>query len=77
MTNRHRRTTTSLPAQAMWNKPHVLVLDEPTNYLDRETLQALRSALLSFKVRFYVRFMFVLRGNIPTRFFSRIWECTE
>ena len=25
----------------MWNKPHLLVLDEPTNYLDREALGAL------------------------------------
>jgi ABC-type multidrug transport system fused ATPase/permease subunit len=25
-------------AAAMWNKPHVIILDEPTNYLDREAL---------------------------------------
>merc|ERR1712032_577317 len=30
---------------AMWNCPHLLVLDEPTNYLDREALGALASAL--------------------------------
>ena len=28
-------------ACAMWNRPHVLILDEPTNYLDREALGAL------------------------------------
>eukprot|EP00854_Cymbomonas_tetramitiformis_P018033 gene18033-21477_t len=28
-------------AAAMWNLPHVLVLDEPTNYLDRDALGAL------------------------------------
>jgi len=32
-------------AAAMWNVPHLLVLDEPTNYLDREALGALSSAL--------------------------------
>merc|ERR1712238_177759 len=25
-------------AAAMWNQPHILILDEPTNYLDRESL---------------------------------------
>lgn len=29
----------------MWNCPHLLVLDEPTNYLDREALGALLAAL--------------------------------
>jgi len=32
-------------AAAMWNCPHLIVLDEPTNYLDREALGALSSAL--------------------------------
>lgn len=32
-------------AAAMWNCPHLLVLDEPTNYLDREALGALSAAL--------------------------------
>jgi len=32
-------------AAAMWNCPHLLVLDEPTNYLDREALGALSQAL--------------------------------
>jgi ABC-type multidrug transport system ATPase subunit len=41
-------------AAAMWSKPHVLVLDEPTNYLDRETLEALKSALRRFKGAFVV-----------------------
>lgn len=35
-------------AAAMWNKPHVLVLDEPTNYLDREALAALTTAIKAF-----------------------------
>ena len=35
-------------AAAMWNKPHVIVLDEPTNYLDREALGALTQAIRSF-----------------------------
>ncbi|KAI8355676.1 P-loop containing nucleoside triphosphate hydrolase protein [Blakeslea trispora] len=33
---------------AMWNKPHMLVLDEPTNYLDRESLGALAMAIKEF-----------------------------
>ncbi|KAI7836488.1 hypothetical protein COHA_009640 [Chlorella ohadii] len=32
-------------AAAMWNNPHMLVLDEPTNYLDRESLGALASGI--------------------------------
>ena len=32
-------------AAAMWNCPHLLILDEPTNYLDREALSALSAAL--------------------------------
>ena len=28
-------------AAAMWTKPHIMVLDEPTNYLDQEALGAL------------------------------------
>ena len=35
-------------AAAMWNKPHLLALDEPTNYLDRESLAALAAALRAF-----------------------------
>ncbi len=32
-------------AAAMWNNPHLLVLDEPTNFLDRESLGALATAI--------------------------------
>merc|ERR1712193_459412 len=32
-------------AAAMWQNPHVLILDEPTNYLDREGLGALVLAI--------------------------------
>lgn len=28
-------------AAAMWNNPHILVMDEPTNFLDRDSLGAL------------------------------------
>ena len=35
-------------AAAMWNRPHVIVLDEPTNYLDREALGALSQAIKGF-----------------------------
>jgi len=33
---------------ATWRRPHVLALDEPTNYLDRESLAALIAALKNF-----------------------------
>ncbi|RKO91663.1 P-loop containing nucleoside triphosphate hydrolase protein [Blyttiomyces helicus] len=33
---------------AMWNNPHMLVLDEPTNYLDRDSLGALAGAIKEF-----------------------------
>jgi len=35
-------------AAAMWNRPHVIFLDEPTNYLDREALGALTQAIKGF-----------------------------
>merc|ERR1712038_614804 len=33
---------------AMWNQPHILILDEQTNYLDRESLGALAGAIETF-----------------------------
>jgi ATPase components of ABC transporters with duplicated ATPase domains len=36
-------------AAAMWNQPHILILDEPTNYLDRESLGALAGAIEDFE----------------------------
>ncbi|KAG2447603.1 hypothetical protein HYH02_007524 [Chlamydomonas schloesseri] len=35
-------------AAAMWHCPHLLVLDEPTNYLDRDSLGALAQAIKEF-----------------------------
>lgn len=32
-------------AAAYWTVPHIIILDEPTNYLDRESLGALSAAL--------------------------------
>ena len=36
-------------AAAFWSMPHVICLDEPTNYLDNDTLAALTQALKNFK----------------------------
>jgi elongation factor 3 len=36
-------------ASALWNQPHILILDEPTNYLDRESLGALARAIRAFE----------------------------
>jgi len=35
-------------AAAMWGQPHVVILDEPTNYLDRDSLAALAIAIRDF-----------------------------
>jgi len=32
----------------MWQNPHILILDEPTNYLDRDGLGALTGAIKEF-----------------------------
>lgn len=34
---------------AMWNQPHIVILDEPTNYLDRESLGALANAIIEYE----------------------------
>mmetsp|Transcript_42171 Transcript_42171/g.51207 ORF Transcript_42171/g.51207 Transcript_42171/m.51207 type:complete len:241 (+) Transcript_42171:108-830(+) len=36
-------------AAAMWLQPHVLVMDEPTNYLDRDALGALAIAVKAYE----------------------------
>ena len=36
-------------AAAMWTRPHLLCLDEPTNFLDKETFNGLVRALKSFR----------------------------
>eukprot|EP00968_Pinguiococcus_pyrenoidosus_P019160 scaffold2036_cov256-Pinguiococcus_pyrenoidosus.AAC.15 len=36
-------------AAALWMCPHVIILDEPTNYLDRESLGALAGAIEEFE----------------------------
>ncbi|KAI7342851.1 ABC transporter domain-containing protein [Hortaea werneckii] len=36
-------------AGAMWNNPHLLVLDEPTNFLDRDSLGGLAVAIREYK----------------------------
>jgi len=36
-------------AAAMWQNPHILILDEPTNYLDREGLGALSLACKDYR----------------------------
>lgn len=36
-------------AAATWRRPHVIILDEPTNFLDRESLAALIASLKDFQ----------------------------
>merc|ERR1719428_1176944 len=35
-------------AAAMWMQPHIIILDEPTNYLDRDSLGALATAVKNY-----------------------------
>jgi elongation factor 3 len=36
-------------AACTWAQPHIIILDEPTNYLDRESLGALANAITSYE----------------------------
>merc|ERR1711968_259286 len=36
-------------AASLWQNPHLVILDEPTNYLDRDGLGALTKAIEEFK----------------------------
>lgn len=36
-------------AAMFWTKPHLIAVDEPTNYLDVETVEALAKALMNFR----------------------------
>lgn len=36
-------------AAALWDRPHILILDEPTNYLDRDSLGALADAIEKYE----------------------------
>ena len=36
-------------AASLWQNPHLIILDEPTNYLDRDGLGALTKAIETFK----------------------------
>ena len=36
-------------AACLWNQPHIIILDEPTNYLDRESLGALAKAIEEYQ----------------------------
>jgi len=38
-----------LLAASFWTRPHVICLDEPTNYIDADTVEALQKALRHFK----------------------------
>merc|ERR1712019_101923 len=36
-------------AAALWNTPHIVILDEPTNYLDRDSLGAMAEAIRQYE----------------------------
>lgn len=43
-----RETCYTNPSPRRFAQPHILILDEPTNYLDRESLGALAGAIETF-----------------------------
>ena len=45
----HRQANVHPICAAFWSKPHVIALDEPTNYLDNDSVAALTKALKDFK----------------------------
>ncbi|KAH9453872.1 hypothetical protein Pst134EB_013974 [Puccinia striiformis f. sp. tritici] len=56
-------------ASATWRRPHVVILDEPTNYLDRESLAALIESLKTFEggvLRSLTTYVLVLTIPIPS-----------
>lgn len=55
-------------AAAMWNRPHMLVLDEPTNYLDRDSVAALAAG-----IRLYAGAVVMITHN--EQFYKSL--CTE
>lgn len=55
---------------AFWTKPHVVALDEPTNYIDMETLDALAKGLGRFKGGVVV---ISHAGDFVERVCSEIW----
>jgi elongation factor 3 len=61
-------------AAAMWNKPHLIVLDEPTNFLDEEALKALGNAIGEFKGAVI---MVSHHEDFVTRLCSEVWRVTD
>merc|ERR1711918_65765 len=60
-------------AAAMWNNPHILVLDEPTNYLDRDSLAALAHGITTFGGGVVV---ILTTANLPRPCAPRSGVCT-
>jgi ABC-type uncharacterized transport system fused permease/ATPase subunit len=58
-------------AAAMWNRPHLLVLDEPTNYLDREALGALTMGIKEFGGGVIM----ISHNQVTPIFFSMLYTC--
>ncbi|KAJ6150925.1 hypothetical protein N7470_007519 [Penicillium chermesinum] len=59
-------------AGAMWNNPHLLVLDEPTNFLDRDSLGGLAVAIRDFKggvvmISHNEEFLHIADGRVVSR----------
>ena len=49
----------------LWNLPHIVILDEPTNFLDRDSLGALATAIKAFQGTKMMIMMIIVLHDIP------------
>ncbi|KAI1907284.1 translational elongation factor EF-1 alpha [Ophidiomyces ophidiicola] len=61
-------------AACSWQRPHLIVLDEPTNYLDRDSLGALSKALKSFEGGVII---ITHSKEFTENLTSEVWACMD
>ena len=54
----------------LWNLPHIVILDEPTNFLDRDSLGALATAIKAFQGEMIIMIVILLHDIPPTECIS-------
>ncbi|KAI9671670.1 MAG: translational elongation factor EF-1 alpha [Alyxoria varia] len=61
-------------AACSWQRPHLIVLDEPTNYLDRDSLGALSKALKSFEGGVII---ITHNSEFTQNLTEEVWSCMD